>query len=121
MTHHTINAYQPRQHLSRLGQWRLKRAKRDLADAIAAAEERYNRAVATILSTDRDAVIALRRGERANWRHWGSKWREPVQVLANVFGTAMPAISPTGAPDPRWICFPAQLLRRHGYREARRG
>lgn len=124
MEHPRINAYAHRETLSRIGQFRLKRAKARLAQAIADAEDRYSHEVACILGTDRAAVEALRRGEKGNNRPWSWLFREhardryceqPAAALEKPFHNAL-TVDKLGFPTEHSIFTPAKLLARFGFR-----
>lgn len=95
MEHPTVivSTHAPRQHLSRLGQFRLKDAKRRRDLAIAEAHDRYREDLRAIVNGDRAATLAQRSNARANYHYWPWKswqnWSEPAQALAHPFMHAL--------------------------------
>lgn len=117
----TISTHAPRQVLSRLTLYRLKRAKADYAMAATELEDQYNEKIRAILGNDRPATAALRNFESANWRYWpwsrraGQRKEQPSLAIANTFDNQLTPYP--GTPKPDWLVSIASLLRRHGYKQ----
>lgn len=80
-----VSTHQPRQHLSRLGQFRLKDAARRRDLAIADAHDNYAREVRAILGQDRAATLAYREAQGA--------CVGAVPAISNPFGHALDVLT----------------------------
>lgn len=111
-----IHTHAPRQALSRLTLYRLKRARADYRMAAAELEDRYQEQVRAILSNDRQATADLRQKIPANYRFNRKGSQQPSLAIANTFDNEL---SPyPGTPAPWWLVSIKSLLMRNGYKPA---
>ena len=120
----TINTHAPRQPLSRLTLYRLKRVRAEHLVAVAEMEDQYNEKVRAILGNDRPATLALRKQETGNWMYWPwmrrGRWpgmlkQSPAPSIANTFDSELTPYP--GTPKPWWLTnIGRSLLVRHGYK-----
>jgi len=121
-----IHTNAPRQLLSRLTMYRLKRAKADYLLAVAEQEDQYNERVRAILGNDRASTVALRNQEAGNWKYWpwqlkAARHGQPVKRPApSIAHTHENELTPyPGTPKPWWFTnIGRSLLMRHGYKPA---
>lgn len=110
-----VHTHAPKQLLSRLTLYRLKRAKADYLMAAADLEDRYQEKVRAILGNDRQATEDLRNGVPANYRFIRNRNGFASEAIVNTNDSTLTPCP--GAPRPYWMVSIASLLHRHGYKQ----
>lgn len=111
----TINTHGPRQSLSRLTLYRLKRAETDYLVAAAEMKDAYQEKVRAILSNDRQATADLRQHYPANYKFRRRNSQQPSLAIVNTHDNELTPYP--GTPAPNWLVNIGWLLQRHGYKQ----